>query len=92
MCSSDLSTGQLAAAVGALGPGIALTAPFWLCVLGIAGTGVLNLAVSFALAFRVALRSRGIQLADRARVRRAIWERLRTSPRSFFLPPAAPKA
>ena len=64
--------GQLAAAVGALGPGIALTAPFWLCVLGIAGTGVLNLAVSFALAFRVALRSRGIQLADRARVRRAI--------------------
>ncbi len=87
-----LSTGQLAAAVGALGPGIALTAPFWLCVLGIAGTGVLNLAVSFALAFRVALRSRGIQLADRARVRRAIWERLRTSPRSFFLPPAAPKA
>ncbi|MEO3711575.1 site-specific recombinase [Roseateles flavus] len=85
-----LSTGQLAAAVGALGPGVALTAPFWLCVLGIAGTGVLNLVVSFALAFRVALRSRGIQLADRARVRRAIWHRLRRSPGSFLSPPAGP--
>ncbi|HLO95262.1 MAG TPA: recombinase, partial [Burkholderiaceae bacterium] len=83
-----LSTGQLAAAVGALGPGVALTAPFWLCVLGIVGTGVLNLVVSFALAFRVALRSRGIQLADRARVRRAIWRRLRTAPKSFVTPPA----
>lgn len=82
-----LSTGQLAAAVGALGPSVMLSAPFWLCVLGILGTGVLNLAVSFTLAFRVALRSRGIQLADRARVRRAIWARLCSSPCSFFLPP-----
>ena len=54
------------------------------CILAI---GVLNLGVSFYLAFKVALRSRGIQLADRARVRSAIWQRLRSQPRSFFLPP-----
>ncbi len=83
-----LSTGQLAAAVGALGPGVMLTAPFWLCVLGILGTGLLNLGVSFTLAFRVALRSRGIQLADRARLRRAIWQRWRSAPGSFLRPPA----
>ena len=83
-----LSTGQLAAAVGALGPEVMLTLPFWLCVLGILGTGLLNLTVSFALAFRVALRSRGIQLADRARVRRAIWQRWRSAPGSFLRPPA----
>src|SRR6185295_10256157 len=61
-----LSTGQLAAAVGALGPGVLRESPFWWCVAGIAATGVLNLTVSFVLAFKVALRSRGIRLADRS--------------------------
>ena len=82
-----LSTGQLAAAVGALGWETMTTAAFWWCVPTIALVGVLNLGVSFYLAFKVALRSRGIQLADRARVRRAIWRRLWEQPRSFFLPP-----
>ena len=83
-----LSTGQLAAAVGALGFGVMLTAPFWWCAAGIAVTGVLNLTVSFLLAFRVALRSRGIRLADRSRIYRAIRRRVWTRPLSFLLPPA----
>ncbi|MBB4843039.1 site-specific recombinase [Paucibacter oligotrophus] len=82
-----LSTGQLAAAAGALGPEVLKMGAFWWCVAGIACTGVLNLGVSFYLAMKVALRSRGIRLADRARVTRAIWQRLREQPRSFFLPP-----
>ena len=82
-----LSTGQLAAAVGALGLEVMSTAPFWWAVLGIALTGVLNLGVSFYLAFSVALRSRGIRVDDRARLSRAIWQRLRQRPSSFFLPP-----
>jgi site-specific recombinase len=82
-----LASGQLAAAVGALGLGIVTTAPFWWCVAGIVATGFLNVAVSFFLAFRVALRSRGIRLADQSRIHRAIRRRLLFRPSSFLLPP-----
>jgi site-specific recombinase len=82
-----LATGQLFAAVGALGPAIIGSAPFWWCIGGIAATGVLNLGVSFLLAFRVALRSRGIRFADRSRIHRAIRARLLHRPASFILPP-----
>jgi site-specific recombinase len=86
-----LSTGQLAAAVGALGFGVVATSLFWWCVGGIAVTGVLNLTVSFVFAFKVAMRSRGIRLADRSRIYRAIRRRLWRRPTSFLLPPAVPK-
>ncbi|MDM4766868.1 recombinase [Pelomonas sp. SE-A7] len=82
-----LSTGQLTAAVGALGLEIFRTPAFWWCLPTIAFIGLLNLGVSFALALLVALRARGIQVADRSRVQAAIWRRLREDPRSFFLPP-----
>ncbi|MBL8303812.1 MAG: recombinase, partial [Ideonella sp.] len=82
-----LATGQLAAAVGALGWGTLATAGFWWCVAGIVAIGTLNLGVSFLLAFRVALRSRGIRLADRSRIYRAIRRRLRTRPLDFIRPP-----
>lgn len=82
-----LSTGQLAAALGALGFGLLRESAFWWCVAGIAATGVLNLTVSFVLAFKVALRSRGIRLADRSRIYRAIRARLRRKPLSFVFPP-----
>jgi site-specific recombinase len=82
-----LASGQLAAAVGALGLATLATAPSWWCVAGIASTGALNLAVSFFLAFRDAMRSRGIRLADRSRIHRAVRRRLRHAPASFLLPP-----
>ena len=85
-----LASGQLAAAVGALGLGVVWTAPFWWCVAGIAATGLLNLAVSFFLAFGVALSSRGIRLDDRSRIHRAIRARLRHRPMSFLLPVRQP--
>ncbi|PZP32523.1 MAG: recombinase [Roseateles depolymerans] len=81
-----LATGQLAAAAAALGWGVLSHWPFWSCVIAIAGVGVLNVGVSFYLAFRVALRSRGIRLSDRRRVRAAIWTRLKAAPLSFLLP------
>ena len=84
-----LATGQLFSAIGALGIGIVASAPFWWCVAGIATIGALNLGVSFFLAFRVALRSRGIRLADRSRIHRAIRQRLLHAPASFVLPPRA---
>lgn len=82
-----LSTGQLAAAVGALGFGVMGSWAFWSCVICIAGIGALNVGVSFFCAFRVALRSRGIHLADRKRVYAAIRTRLRREPLSFLVPP-----
>ena len=82
-----LASGQLGAALGALGPSLLSTAAFWWCVAGIAVTGVLNLSVSFALAFTVALRSRGVRLNDRARIGAALWRRLSTQPGSFLRPP-----
>ena len=81
-----LSTGQLAAAVGTEGLELLSHGPFWWCVAGIAATGALNLTVSFLMAFRVALRSRGIRLADRSRIYRAIRTRLRHQPLSFIWP------
>jgi site-specific recombinase len=81
-----LSTGQLAAAVGTLGWGTLQTAGFWWCVASLAVIGVLNLGVSFWLALKVAMRSRGITVADRRRLYRAIGSRLRRAPRSFLLP------
>lgn len=82
-----LSTGQLAAAVGALGVGVMATWAFWSCVICIAGIGVLNVGVSFLCAFKVAMRSRGIRLADRRRVYAAVRARLRRAPMSFLVPP-----
>lgn len=83
-----LSTGQLAAAAVALGWPVLQQPAFWWCVAGIAVTGVLNLAISFGLAMRLALRSRGIAMGrERRRIYAAIWKRLLRAPRSFLLPP-----
>lgn len=82
-----LSTGQLAAALGALGVGVLVQPEFWWCVAGIVAVGTLNLTVSFGLAFAVALRSRGLRLPQRRRVLRAIRARLLVAPLSFILPP-----
>ena len=83
-----LSTGQLAAAAAAEGLSVLQQGVFWWCVAGIVVTGVLNLTVSFFLAFKVALRSRGIRLVDRSRIRQAIFRRLRSHPGTFILPPS----
>jgi site-specific recombinase len=82
-----LSTGQLAAALGALGPGMLLDDAFWWCVLGIVAIGILNLSVSFGLAFTVALRSRGLRVRQRQRIGAALWRRFRQAPLTFFWPP-----
>ncbi len=82
-----LASGQLGAALGALGPQLLGQPAFWWCVAGIAVTGVLNLTVSFSLAFTVALRSRGVRVQERARIAAALRRRLRVQPLSFLLPP-----
>jgi site-specific recombinase len=82
-----LSTGQIAAALGALGWGMLAEPAFWWCVAAIPLIGALNVGVSFWLAFRVALRSRGVRVSDRSRIVGAIRQRLRDKPMSFLRPP-----
>ena len=82
-----LASGQLAAAWGALGADVLAEPAFWWCVAGIAATGLLNVGVSFGLAFSVALRSRGVQVQMRSRILRALWQRVRTSPLTLVWPP-----
>jgi site-specific recombinase len=81
-----LSTGQLAAATGALGWDVLSTPAFWWCAAGIAATAVLNLSVSFGLAMRLAVRARGVALKDRRRIYRAIARRFASHPLSFLFP------
>ncbi|MFZ4288263.1 site-specific recombinase [Variovorax sp. HJSM1_2] len=81
-----LSTGQLAAAVAAMGWDVLDNPQLWWCLLAIPFIGLLNLLVSFFLAFRLALRAHSVGRADRLRIRSAIWARLRREPLSFLLP------
>ena len=81
-----LSAGQLAAAGATLGlDAFRLTAVWW-CIAAIPLIGALNLGVSFYCAFRLALQAHNVSGIDRARIRRAIWARLHSHPRSFFVP------
>jgi site-specific recombinase len=81
-----LSTGQLTAAGAALGLEVFLLPVFWWCVAGLVVTGLLNVGVSFYLAFRLALRAHNVSGIDRSRIGRAIRARARTNLRSFFWP------
>ena len=83
-----LSAGQVAAAVAALGTDSLGTAGFWLAVVGVLAVGPINLAVSFFLAFRLALRAQAISDVNRRRIRAALRNRVRRAPMSFLLPPA----
>lgn len=85
-----LSTGQIAAALGSLGTDALSEPALWWCIAAIPVTGALNLLVSFALAFRVALRSRGLAVRDRGRIYAAMRHRLRRAPGSFLLPGREP--
>ncbi|WP_197330136.1 site-specific recombinase [Ralstonia syzygii] len=83
-----LSTGAVATAVGVLGAGEMHTAAFWLAVAGIALMGVLNVLVSFALAFNMAMRSRNLRGLDRRRITGALWRRILRDPLCLLVPRA----
>jgi site-specific recombinase len=56
-----LSAGSIGVAVGVLGTDVLRTGEFWWAVAGVASMGILNVAVSFALAFYMAVRSRSLR-------------------------------
>jgi site-specific recombinase len=65
-----LSAGQIAAALGTLGPSLLHEPLFWWCIAAIPLTGLLNVGVSFLLAFRLALRARPAGARPRPHPRR----------------------
>jgi site-specific recombinase len=58
---------------------------------GVILIGFLNFLVSFALAFYVAVRSRGIQLRDYPDLIGVVWKYFRRYPFDFLLPPKHPR-
>jgi site-specific recombinase len=85
-----LAAGQLTAAAASLGVGVLSEPAFWWAVAAVALVGPINLAVSFYLAFRLALKAQNISEVNRLRIRSAILQRIRRAPLSFLLPPRAP--
>ena len=81
-----LSAGQLGAACASLGLDVIHLPALWWAVASIPLIGVLNVGVSFYLAFRVALTAHNVSGLDRAHIRSAIWQRLRRAPGSFLWP------
>ena len=82
-----LSAGQVAAAAATLGWPVLHDSAFWWAVAGVVVIGPLNLAVSFYLAFRLALKAQAISGVNRSRINAALRQRLRRAPLSFLLPP-----
>jgi site-specific recombinase len=87
-----LSAGQVAAAAAALGPAVLHEPAFWWAVAGVLIIGPLNLAVSFYLAFRLALKATGLGGDHRQRIAAALRLRVRRAPLSFLWPPRTPSA
>jgi site-specific recombinase len=81
-----LSAGQFAAAAAALGWKVFLMAGFWLGIIGFLLIGVINVLVSFSLAFNMALRSRDLPSFDRSRLYAAVRHRLRSNFKSVIFP------
>ncbi len=81
-----LVAGQVGAAAHELGAQVMHRPMFWGAVGGIAITGLMNLAFSFALAFRLALTAQNVGAVDRKRVYAALRQRMRQQPLSFVLP------
>ncbi len=81
-----LSSGQIGVASATLGAEVLHLPAFWWAVAMVPFNGALNVAVSFYLAFHLALRAQNVSGVDRKRLYTAIRARLRTAPWSFFLP------
>ncbi|HSD55230.1 MAG TPA: hypothetical protein VLC47_13755 [Burkholderiales bacterium] len=62
------------------------------CALGVALIGFTNLAVSFALALRVALRARDVEFRRTGELLALLWREFRVRPGRFFLPSQARSA
>ena len=68
------------------------TKEIWYTIIGVMGIGFLNFAVSFGLAFIVAVKSRGIHLRDYPQFLGILWRYLKKYPHDFIKAPSARNA
>ena len=81
-----LVSGQIAVAAQHLGAGVWQTPALWWAAGGIVITGILDVAVSFYLAFRLALTAQNVGGVDRRRLYATMGRRLLRKPWTFVLP------
>jgi site-specific recombinase len=81
-----LSAGSIGVALGVLGPGALRSGELWWAVAGVASMAVLNVAVSFALALQMALRSRDLRRKDVQPLMRVVWRRIVRRPIDLVWP------
>ncbi|VVD92630.1 site-specific recombinase [Pandoraea anhela] len=86
-----LSTGSIATSIGVLGLPVLHDSALWLAVAGVGTMALLNVGVSFALAFHMALRSRPLRLGDRRQIHRAIWRAVLRNPLVLLFPLRSPR-
>ncbi|WP_431273394.1 site-specific recombinase [Variovorax ureilyticus] len=81
-----LSAGSIGVALGVLGTDTLRTAALWWAVAGVCSMAVLNVAVSFALAFHMAIRSRDLRRAHVRSLYEGVWRRVRSRPMDLVWP------
>ncbi|MBC7424812.1 MAG: hypothetical protein H7334_15335, partial [Ferruginibacter sp.] len=64
----------------------------WYTIIGVMGIGFINFAVSFGLAFIVAVKSRGIHLKEYPQFMGILWRYFKRYPKDFIKAPALRKA
>jgi site-specific recombinase len=81
-----LSAGSIGVALGVLGKDALDLPELWWAVAGVFSMAILNVAVSFALAFQMAVRSRDLRRKEVRPLRGAIWRRVFQRPRDLVWP------
>lgn len=81
-----LSAGSIGVALGVLGKDALDLPELWWAVAGVFSMAILNVAVSFALAFHMAVRSRDLRRNDVRSLRGAIWRRVFQQPLDLVWP------
>jgi site-specific recombinase len=81
-----LSAGSIGVALGVLGPAALRSSELWWAVAGVGSMAVLNVAVSFALALQMALRSRDLRRKDVQPLMRVVWRRIVRRPIDLVWP------
>ena len=84
-----LSSGSIGLALGVLGKGALDLPEFWWAIAGTFSMAILNVAVSFALAFHMAVRSRDLRRNYVRSLRGAIWRRVFHRPLDLVWPVSA---
>jgi site-specific recombinase len=81
-----VAAGSIGTSIGVLGREAFATHDIWWSLAGTAVMAMLNVAVSFTLAFQMALRARPMQRRARREINRALWRYVLTHPLQLIFP------